>query len=59
MDKKIDRRTMWQRVLKIGKDITKFMQVCSLHFKKSDYILLGNYINFLARLLNEIFFLFH
>ncbi|KAH0560854.1 hypothetical protein KQX54_009295 [Cotesia glomerata] len=37
VDEKIDSRKMWQKVLKIGKSITENMQVCSLHFKKSDY----------------------
>lgn len=27
----------WANVLKIGKPITKYMQVCSLHFKDVDF----------------------
>ncbi|XP_046589297.1 uncharacterized protein LOC124293242 isoform X2 [Neodiprion lecontei] len=36
-EEKVDCRKMWQIVLKIGKNVTDNMQVCSLHFKQSDY----------------------
>lgn len=46
-EEKVDCRQMWQIVLKIGKPVTDYMQVCSLHFKKSDYFSPGNYSCFL------------
>lgn len=49
---KVDCRKMWQIVLKIGKNITDHMQVCSLHFKKSDYFSPGDYICLLFSLRN-------
>lgn len=42
VDELIDGRKLWQKVSKIGKNITDNMQVCSLHFKKSDYFFPGN-----------------
>jgi hypothetical protein len=33
----IDRRVLWERILKIGKKVTPSMRVCSLHFIKDDY----------------------
>lgn len=27
----------WEKALKMGKPITKYMRVCSLHFKESHY----------------------
>lgn len=39
---KVDVTKEWQSTLKIGKKLTKYMQVCSLHFQKSDYIQSGN-----------------
>ncbi|KAH0563729.1 hypothetical protein KQX54_005192 [Cotesia glomerata] len=30
---------MWERVLKIGVNVTEHMVVCSLHFTKNDYFL--------------------
>ncbi|XP_044742945.1 uncharacterized protein LOC123305324 [Chrysoperla carnea] len=39
VEEKIDCRKMWQRVLKIEKNITEYMLVCSLHFSKADYFL--------------------
>ena len=57
---KVDRRKMWERVLKIGKNVTDYMQVCSLHFTKNDYILPGKlriaYICILI-LKNHLYFL--
>ena len=41
---KVNCRKMWERVLKIGKNVTEHMVVCSLHFTKSDYILPGKLI---------------
>jgi len=33
----IDSRVLWERALKIGKEVTPNMRVCSLHFNKDDY----------------------
>lgn len=33
----IERRKAWILKLRIGKPVTSFMKVCSLHFKKEDY----------------------
>ncbi|KAK4887420.1 hypothetical protein RN001_003691 [Aquatica leii] len=33
----VDRRDAWIIRLRIGKPVTKFMKVCSLHFKAEDY----------------------
>ena len=33
----IDRRKLWERILKMGKKVTQSMRVCSLHFVKYDY----------------------
>lgn len=33
----VTRRKAWILKLRIGKPITKFMKVCSLHFKQEDY----------------------
>lgn len=33
----IDRRMLWERVLKMGKEVTQNMRVCSLHFVEDDY----------------------
>ena len=33
----IDRRILWERVLRMGKKVTSNMRVCSLHFVKEDY----------------------
>lgn len=30
---------VWQNILKIGKPITKYMLVCSLHFTENDFTL--------------------
>ncbi|XP_072385606.1 uncharacterized protein [Diabrotica undecimpunctata] len=30
-------RKVWQSILRIGKPITKYMTVCSLHFTENDY----------------------
>lgn len=48
-EEKVECRKMWQIILKIGKTVTDHMQVCSLHFKKSDYFLPGNYSCFSKR----------
>lgn len=37
----ISRRKQWIHALRMGKKITKSMSVCSLHFKKDDYINAG------------------
>lgn len=39
----VDRRKTWIRVLRMGKFVTNTMRVCSLHFKKEDYILPSKY----------------
>lgn len=41
---KVCRREVWKRRLRIDKMITENMRVCSLHFKKNDYILPGERI---------------
>lgn len=38
---KVDRKKAWELKLLMGKPITPFMRVCSLHFEKNDYILPG------------------
>ncbi|XP_063976550.1 uncharacterized protein LOC135162241 [Diachasmimorpha longicaudata] len=35
----IDRRQAWIKVLRIGKKVSKYMKVCSLHFIEDDFIL--------------------
>ncbi|KAJ8951341.1 hypothetical protein NQ318_009275 [Aromia moschata] len=35
---RIDRRKAWILQLSIGKPVSKFMKVCSLHFAEKDYI---------------------
>lgn len=35
------RRAQWEHNLRIGKKLTKYMMVCSLHFNREDYILPG------------------
>lgn len=37
----VDRRFAWIKALKIGKNVTYLMRVCSLHLKKEDFILSG------------------
>ena len=51
---------MWEWVLKIGKNVTDYMQVCSLHFKKSYYILPGKLIiaNIFVYLFQKIIYIF-
>lgn len=41
LKEKVDRRKAWINLLKIGKPVTKFMKVCSLHFTKDDYFNTG------------------
>ena len=33
----IDRRILWEMILRMGKEVTSNMRVCSLHFVKEDY----------------------
>ena len=33
----IDRRILWERILRMCKEVTSNMRVCSLHFVKEDY----------------------
>lgn len=33
----VDRRAVWVMNLKLGKPVSKYMKVCSRHFKKDDY----------------------
>ena len=35
----IDRRRLWKRVLKMGKEVTPNMVFCSKYFKREDYML--------------------
>ena len=37
LNKMIDRRILWERVLRRGKKVTSNMRVYSLHFVKEDY----------------------
>ncbi|KAJ8941418.1 hypothetical protein NQ318_010168, partial [Aromia moschata] len=34
---RIDKRKAWILKLRIGKPVSKFMRVCSLHFAEEDY----------------------
>lgn len=36
--KAIDRRLLWEKVLRMGKKVTDTMVICSLHFTKEDYL---------------------
>ena len=38
---KVDSLSVWMRSLKMGKDVSPYMRVCSLHFTKDDYIFPG------------------
>ena len=38
LSKMIDRRILWERILRKGKKVTSNMRVSSLHFVKEDYI---------------------
>lgn len=56
----VDRRKRWEYVLKMGKKVTSNMLVCSLHFKKEDYMIPGNYYVFFTKIIKinkgKIFF---
>jgi len=39
----VDRKKAWELALKMVKPPSQYMRVCSLHFKKSDFTLPGNY----------------
>lgn len=41
VQERIDRRKAWEKVLLMGKPVTKNMRVCSLHFKAEDYCTQG------------------
>ena len=43
MQEMVDRRTQWVNVLRMGKNITPFRRVCSLHFTKDDYFIPGKF----------------
>ncbi|KAJ8936024.1 hypothetical protein NQ318_007192, partial [Aromia moschata] len=34
---RIDRRKAWILKLRIGKPVSKFMKICSIHFAEEDY----------------------
>lgn len=34
----VDRRKVWIHNLKIGKDVSPYMKVCSVHFMQTDFI---------------------
>lgn len=40
---KVDKLQAWIRALKMGKKVSSSMRVCSLHFKKDDYLLPSKY----------------
>lgn len=40
----IERRKAWIHKLRIGKPITKYMKVCSLHFDQDDYFHKGKHL---------------
>ncbi|KAF2905605.1 hypothetical protein ILUMI_00582 [Ignelater luminosus] len=35
----IDKKKAWVKLIRTGKEVTKTMGICSLHFKREDYIL--------------------
>lgn len=41
-EEKMDKRKAWEKVLLMGKPVTKFMRVCSKHFKNEDYCAKGS-----------------
>nr|CAI5837709.1 unnamed protein product [Callosobruchus analis] len=45
----MDQRKAWILKLKIGKQVSKSMKVCSLHFNKDDYFNKGNKVNHTER----------
>nr|CAH7724295.1 unnamed protein product [Callosobruchus chinensis] len=40
-EEEMDKRQAWEKVLLMGKPVTKFMKVCSKHFKTTDYLAKG------------------
>lgn len=40
----IDKRKAWERVLLMGKPVSKYMRVCSRHFTNEDYCAKGKVI---------------
>lgn len=40
----VDKRKAWEKVLRMGKPVTKSMRVCSKHFSNDDYCAKGKYI---------------
>nr|CAI5825451.1 unnamed protein product [Callosobruchus analis] len=40
-EEEMDKRLAWERVLLMGKPVTKYMRVCSKHFIKEDYCAKG------------------
>lgn len=45
-EEKICRRQAWEKTLLMTKSPTRCSRVCSLHFRRDDYILPGRYSNF-------------
>ncbi|KAJ8914361.1 hypothetical protein NQ315_011349 [Exocentrus adspersus] len=37
VEEEVDRRKAWEKILLMGKSVTKYMRVCSKHFKSEDY----------------------
>lgn len=48
---KVDKFKAWKKLLKINK-VTPRMKICSLHFKKTDYILPGTFLKFNLKIQN-------
>lgn len=44
-EEEVDKRKAWEMALLMGKPVTKFMRVCSKHFKSDDYLAKGECIN--------------
>ena len=47
---KVNRRKVWENILKMGKEATQSMRVCSLHVCKEDFFLPGEYNYFMNKL---------
>lgn len=46
VQKEVNRRTLWESTLRLGKPVSKYMRVCSKHFKDDDYLTpnVGNFL---------------
>lgn len=52
---KMDQRKAWEKALLMGKPVSQFMRVCSLHFQESDYLAKGKEIVFVKTWCFEYF----